>query len=584
VFGGARSGGRFWVAWLAAGLSVVFCRASLVAGMQTEDFGQRALSQSTRGWVNLFGNGSDPTAANHWGKDHGGLAWIAVDKLHISMWRPLSSFTHHIDYRVWPANPFLMHLHSLGWLAAVVLAVGAFYRRFAPSAWAFALATLFYAVDDSRGEAVGWLANRSALVSTLFGVLALVAHDRWRRDGWKPGGVAVAVLAWVGLQGAETAVGAFGYAAAYTLTLEDAPFRSRALSLLPWGVAALAWAVPYRALGYGVYGSGAYIDPLRQPLEFARVTLERGPVLLVSQITGYSADQLALAPWSFFRWWALFAVLAVACLVPIIRRSPEGRFFALGMVLSALPACGTVPSDRLLTFVSLGGMGLVAMLIVEASKFRSKEVTLAAKAATAAAALALFTMHGVLSPLALPGRSLGLVGVEAAGTDQSQTLFDGTLGGQKLVIVRAPDFFWAALLLNSRASKGQPVPRFVHTLYGGPDPVEIQRTSDRVLVIRAPFGFIRGLLNRVYRGRSYPMHVGETEELTGLRIVVRRVSADGQPTEVEFRFDVPLEDEGLVWKRWDGPVPVPFALPKVGDTVLVPPFGDVTRVVPAPLG
>jgi hypothetical protein len=582
--GGPRSGGRFSVAWVAAGLSVLLCWSSLSAGMQTEDFGQRTTSLSRPGWGNLFGSGDNPTAANHWAKDHGGLPWIAVDKLHIAMWRPLASLTHHLDYRRWPNEPLRMHIHSLVWLVAVVLAVGAFYRRFAPSAWVFGLATLFYAVDDARGEAVGWLANRSALVSTLFAVLALIAHDRWRRDRWKPGGVLVAVLAWVALQGAETAVGAFGYAAAYTLTLDRGSWRARSIAMAPWVIAAFAWMIPYRILGYGVYGSGAYVDPLRQPLEFGRVALERGPVLLIAQITGFSADQLVLSPEPVFLWWALIAALATACLVPIVRRSREARFFALGMVLSAAPACGTSPSDRLLTLVSLGGMGLVATLIVSAANFREGRASWIAKVANTVAALSLFWMHGVLSPRALPGRARGLAVVQSAGTDQSQALLDGVSRGQKLVIVAAPDFFWAAIVVGAAKWKGALAPEFVRTLYGGSEPVLVRRPRDRVLVIEAPHGFVRGGMNRVYRGRSYPMHAGETQELTGVDIAVVRVDASGEATEVEFRFDVPLEDPGLVWKRWDGPTPVPFALPKVGESVIVPPFGPVTPAPPPALG
>ena len=37
-------------------------------------------------------------------------------------------------------------------------------------------------IQISRGFAVGWISNRNALIATLLGVLALIAHDRWRRS------------------------------------------------------------------------------------------------------------------------------------------------------------------------------------------------------------------------------------------------------------------------------------------------------------------------------------------------------------------------------------------------------------------
>ncbi|HEX7668603.1 MAG TPA: hypothetical protein VF395_03425, partial [Polyangiaceae bacterium] len=416
-------------------------------------------------------------------------------------------------------------------------------------------------------------------VSTLFAVLALTAHDRWRRDGWKPGGVVVAVLAWVGLLGAETASGAFGYAVAYALTLDRGPWRARLVGLAPWGVAALAWMIPYRMLGYGVYGSGAYVDPLRQPLEFARVALERGPILLIAQLTGFSADFLAICPAPILLFWAALAALAAACVVPLVRRSPEARFFALGMVLSAAPACGTSPSDRLLTLVSLGGMGLVAMLIVSAAQFRKGTAPGIAKVATAVVAASLFFMHGMLSPWALPGRARGLAVMQAAGVDQSVALLRGVNPGQKLVILAAPDFYWSAVVFDVAQWKGARVPEFVRTLYGGTEAILVRRPSERVLVVSAPHGFVGRGMNRVFRGRSYPLHAGDTQDLTGLHVVVVRADSSGEATQVEFRFDVTLEDPGLAWKRWDGPTPVPFTPPPVDESIIVPPFGPV---IPAP--
>ena len=50
-------------------------------------------------------------------KDLGVLPWWSEDELKIRFWRPLSSFTHVIDYALWPASGVLMHAHNVAWLA-----------------------------------------------------------------------------------------------------------------------------------------------------------------------------------------------------------------------------------------------------------------------------------------------------------------------------------------------------------------------------------------------------------------------------------------------------------------------------------
>src|SRR5437899_567285 len=86
-----------------------------------------------------------------------------------------------------------------------------------PSAprWLVGLATALYAFDDAHGAPVAWIANRNALMSASFGVLALTAHDRWRRQeragfAWIASGQFL--LALLSLEGG---IATAGYLAAY---------------------------------------------------------------------------------------------------------------------------------------------------------------------------------------------------------------------------------------------------------------------------------------------------------------------------------------------------------------------------------
>ena len=78
---------------------------------------------------------------------------------------------------------------------------------------AAALAALLYVIDDARGMPVGFIANRNALLATVFGVLSLIAHDRWRRDGWHSVVVVVPFCLLLALLSAEAGTGAAAMAA-----------------------------------------------------------------------------------------------------------------------------------------------------------------------------------------------------------------------------------------------------------------------------------------------------------------------------------------------------------------------------------
>ena len=154
--------------------------------------------------------------------DLGVLPWWTVEELKLSFWRPITIVTHWVDYRLWPNSAGLMHLQSLIWFGGLVAIAAVLYRRVLGPTWIAGLAALLYALDDAHGYPAGWLANRNALIATTFGYLALVAHDRWRRDGWRPGGVVAPGFLALALLSAKFGAGVVAYLLAHALFLEGA--------------------------------------------------------------------------------------------------------------------------------------------------------------------------------------------------------------------------------------------------------------------------------------------------------------------------------------------------------------------------
>lgn len=203
-------------------LAVVLTLPSLGVGWIADDHYQRARMADADFFPGLSGQpwrffdfaGRAPMT---WAIEIGVWPWWTSPDLRAAFWRPLTVATHWVDYQLWPDHAIIMHAHSLAWWAVLIVCVTVMYRRLAGGLWVAGLAALFYAIDDARGMPVGFLANRNAIISTVFGVLAIIYHDRWRRDKSKVGAWLAPACLLAALLSAEAGVGALAY-----LVLEQA--------------------------------------------------------------------------------------------------------------------------------------------------------------------------------------------------------------------------------------------------------------------------------------------------------------------------------------------------------------------------
>ncbi len=547
-------------------LGVALAAPSLFGGWQVEDYGwQRLETSPATVLLKDFFPVSDPVLENYAAKDTGYLPWISVRDLRVSLWRPLTRVTHYVDYKLWPGSALLMHAQSLAWFALLLVAVALLYRRIEGASWVAGLAAVLYAVDSGHGPALGWLANRNAIVASAFAVLALVAQDRWRRGGKRWGAALAPLCILLGLASSELAVGVLGYLVAYALVLDPASWRRRVAACLPWATVVGLWALYTRALGYGAHGSGAYIDPVASPLAFARAAITRLPTLLFGVLGVAPIDLKAFLD---MRWpiyllvpGLAFLGLAIAMLFQQLRADRTARFWALGMLLSLVPACGTFPADRLLVLASVGAAALIAKLIATASTRPARFV-----------AGAWVVTHLWLSALLLPARSLGLMFLDRTMGRMSDQAFEGvTSRAERVVIVNTPDLYTGAMMIQRRKVLGQPTTEHAWVMYGGTDAVRVTRESRYDLLVHPEHGFLSMPFDRVYRGAAFPMHPGQGLQLSGVQIIVVAVDATGTPTDVRFRFAWALDDaRRLRIVAWNGARYAPLALPPIGGSVVVP--------------
>lgn len=561
--------------WLAL-LAAVLALPSLGVGLLFDDYHHKLLMQHSNSPLRLLSSPWDmfrllsgdtrQTAALI---DYGMLPWWADVGIKGAFWRPIASATHWLDYTLWPDTPALMHAQSIAWYALLVGVVAFLYRRIMGVCVAAGLAGLLYAMDCTHATPIIFLANRNALIAATLGVLCLAAHERWRREGSRVGALAAPMLLVLGLLAKEEAIATCGYLAAFVLCLDDAPWRRRIASLVPYALVVIFWRIAWLRLGYGVAGLGLYVDPLREPVRFAHALVERVPLLLLSQLSTIPADLSMLTGHRGLQ--ALIAVVILggvaAVAWPTLRSQRSARFWLVGMVLSLVPASTTFPSDRMLLFAGIGAMGLIAQLLVAAFSCVLPGGRLR-RAAARGLVWVLIILHIVVAPIALFART-SPIGPRLAESLYIRHPLDRTVETQDLVIVNPPaalgflaatPFIWA--------SEQAPMPRHLRVLTSSCFyPVLLRRTDERTLLVRPRVGFLASEPDRLFNGSGHVFSVGQQLHFTGMDVRITAVGPDRRPIEAAFQFAVPLDDQSLRWLQWGRGGYQPFTPPPVGGSV-----------------
>lgn len=509
------------------------------------------------------------------------LPWWTDPQLRLAFFRPLAAVTHVLDETWWPAHPAFLHAHNLFWFGILLAAVCAVYRKLAGDWQVSNLALALYAWDDARGATLSWIANRNALISGALGCACIAAHVLWRRGNRHSYGLLAWLLFVLSCLASELAVGALAYLIAYAVFLDGASRRSRILSVLGYVLWTVGWRVGWSVAGYGARGSGAYIDPLSDPLGFLASAPLRWLCLLQGQLGLIPADFGFLAPSGDRLLWAVAAVATLTAAVLLLRpcvTDPLGRFWLGGALLALLPMAATIPSDRLLLFVGLGFTALLA----RALRLRLAGVAETPRAAKSLVAtcflpLVFLAIHGVVAPLLLPFRAAQMGRMARAEQQALQDLRAqaGPLG-KTVIILNAPSVVLASYSLAQLKTEGLPTSPRLHVLSAADSAVVVTRTGPLELSMRAERGFLRTNLERLYRAIPASLGTQGPVELPQLKAEVAESFADGHPRVVRFTLEGRLTDYVFVcWKegRFSG-----CPLPAAGQQLHLP-TDDLGRVL-----
>jgi len=502
------------------------------------------------------------------GIEKGLYPWWTDPELCIAFFRPLSTLTHVIDFTLFQHSAWLMHLHSIFWYALLVLVAGLLYRRFLAPGWIAGLAVLLYAADHTHAVSVSLLNCRNALIAAVFGLLTLFAHDRWRAQGSGICMVIALVSFFLAVLSGESGVATAGYLLSYALFIDEAKPAARFSALLPYLIAGILWRGAYTALGYQAAHTGIYLDPGGDVLRFAGAFFLRLPVLLLSQLAVPCADVWALLPLNAALMYVgaslVFLLFAVWVFLPLLRADRRLCFLALGAVVSSVPFCAALPSNRFLFFTGFGCIGIIARLIATALDTslwhaplwnRPRKIFI----------YTLIMIHAIISaPLFAASTLLPLF------IQRPLVLAEKTIRAPedaRVMVVNAPSDLMFLYLPFIRGAEGRPQSIKPFLLSSGMHPLEVKRTDERTLVIRFNRGMLDGLWNQFFRDPTVsPCARGFRMTRDWISITVTDADDRG-PREIWYSLHVPLEDKSLKWVTWSDRGFVPFPLPAVGETV-----------------
>ncbi len=568
---------RYLPVWAAA-IAVLLTLPSLGAGLILDDYHHCLVMrdpdnpcQFFHSRLDLFSFAVSPEQVRR-NVDLGLAPWWTGHDCKAAFWRPLSSLSHFMDYTLWPDTPSLMHLQSILWYAALCASTAMLYGRIMPVRRLAGLAALLFAADGMHALPVGFLANRNTLISAVFGVLAIAAHDRWRRRSWKPGIGLGLLLLTLSLLAKEAGLATCAYLAAYAMFLDEAKLSKRILSLIPYAAVVIVWRVVYSSLGYGISNVGIYFDPITEPQRYLEHLHVSAVFFLAGKWAFLPPDAVLLLPrqTADIAWIAAVVFLAVLAvmLAPLLRRDRAARFWAAGMVISLLPACTTIPSSRMLMFISIGAGGLMAQFIGTAlAADHAAPRTRCWRYPAVVLASLLLLIHTLISPVCLAVQSAMPMGPRQFIENMCITSFpDEAVTEQDVIVVNPPVALFAGFSMISLQCNDQPIPKHMRALTSTlMQPVTIHRPDARTLLVRPKQGFLAPPLGSVL-GHSDGLCLGGQTRLTGVTIEITELTDDGRPAEASFTFDVRLEDSSLRWLHWQDWAYRPFTPPGVGET------------------
>lgn len=513
--------------------------------------------------------------------EHLDLPWWSVN-VESSFFRPVSALLLRLDHAAFGRNVFLWRLHSLLWVAVFLVLAQRLYRHGFPQRVG-GLALILLALDESLAFTSGWIANRHALVAAAFGCAALVAHRRWRHDGWTPG-AALALLAYAAsLAAGETGLAFLGYGFCYETLGRRGAWRDRIAGGAAMCTLLVSYVALYKVLGHGTRGGSIYVDPGSEPVRFVATALYRIPMNLAGMLAALPPEPFIASKFgNTFFWLGLVATLITAWMTYKLwpTWSPEFRlelsWCLPGAALSLIPLAAVHASHRQLLTPWIGVAPLVAAFLIaawQAAKERRGWTAWPVRAALAFLVLA----HLVVAPLVRVALEQGLDWFHRSIETPVAALpdFDEP---KDLILIKIPGL---AIGLYGRSfyDEGHDVNAGSWSyLSTAPVDHELRRIDDRTIEIRVIGGEMLTEPEALFWSRREELTEGRTFTTEHFEAQILELGEVG-PVRMRYHFFQPLERDDLYLASWVDGKWVEMKLPQPGDSMVIRHTGSADSIM-----
>lgn len=474
----------------------------------------------------------------------GVLPWFAESGFYFRFWRPLSELSLWFDYQIAPHNPVLAHAHSIAWM----LAMGGLFcllakQLFPKNKAVVFLATAIFLWDGQHVAIIHWIANRHALIAGFFVLSALLGFIYARQTNKMWAYLASLIGYVLALLASELAVGLLPYLFFYLLLVDAAPLKQKLGWLVPFILLSVAWYAVYQYLGFGAdTGQGLYIDPVGDFTAFVLAVFERLPIYILSLFLPMPAGSTWVLAMQWSVYLAVIAWVAITFfayrLASALKRQPKVLFLLLSAFAAILPACTSLPQDRLILLPTVGvDLALAAIIVHWLSLSMWRQWT-----------KALLLIHLLLSPVHLLAGSVFMT-MAAKNIEVKALTLDADIDNKTVIAMQMP-IGEAVALMGARHFNQQPIAKAFYWLASDEQAMQIKVWDSHSLVLHKEQGFASGFEAAFGKHRRDPYYLDQKIQLEHMTIFVENLTTKGLPQRIRIVFHQALDDENLVFMWW----------------------------------
>jgi len=514
--------------------------------------------------------------------------WWTDPDFRVRFLRPVASLSLRLDYRLYGSWAPGYHFTNLA-LFGVLLALA--FRLFRdvgvpPRAALWALA--FLACEDVLAIPVGWIANRNAILSSIFTVGAVLAVHRYRRGGCRTVlalGVASFLLACGSKESGLIGLPLIGF---YLLVCEAPEGESVARGLIrvmrsavPWlfAAAAAAYLAAYAAGGYGT-NSRLYTTVWGEPLTYLKRLTVLAPVALTGLFFGVPADLVFARPAAALRVLAIglpALLLAALFCVRFLRGSRPALFAAVWALLALVPVAGVTTGDRLLVNACIGTSMLLGLLL---DRLGGIPGSIKERRYGSLAVVAFFVLAGIVLSAPMIRLRGGLFHKLAARDREAianTEIQSPAREHRSAFLLNVPGAFFALTFLPTWTMMHDDPSAAVGYLQMGRRPLTLRRENERSLVIEyGGSGLLSNRYEMLFRTTPEPPAPGTVFESAEFNATVMETGPEGIRS-ARLDFKRALEDASYVFLAWRNGRMRRVEMPGPGETLEL---GAAIPVVP----